>query len=74
MVSIGTGLRHFSTGFDLPRWSAHVSVMRQSIERFCKLMARLLAFPMPTLAVFNGTAWAGGLIFGLCHDARIMNA
>ena len=37
-------------------------------------MARLVAFPMPTLAIFNGTAWAGGLIFGLCHDHRIMNA
>lgn len=36
-------------------------------------MARLLEFPMPTLCVFNGTAWAGGLIWGLCHDYRIMN-
>lgn len=74
MVSIGTGSRHFSTGFDLPKWAANINVMRNCIERFCEIMARLLEFPMPTLAIFNGTAWAGGLIWGLCHDSRIMNA
>lgn len=36
-------------------------------------MARLLEFPMPTMAVFNGTAIANGLFWGLCHDQRIMN-
>ena len=36
-------------------------------------MVRLLEFPIPTMCVFNGTAWAGGLIWGLCHDSRIMN-
>ena len=36
-------------------------------------MARLLSFSMPTMCVLNGTAIAGGYIFGLCHDFRIMN-
>ena len=36
-------------------------------------MARLLEFSMPTMCVFNGTAIAGGYIFGLCHDYRIMH-
>ena len=36
-------------------------------------MARLLEFSMPTMCVFNGNAIAGGYIFGLCHDFRIMN-
>ena len=28
---------------------------------------------MPTLCIFNGNAIAGGYIFGLCHDYRIMH-
>merc|ERR1711957_1088012 len=73
MVTIGTGPRHFSTGFDLSYWAADVKNMRDSISAFNQVMARLLEFPIPTLCVFNGTSWAGGLIWGLCHDYRIMN-
>lgn len=74
MVTLGTGPRHFSTGFDLPYWAEDSKNMRDSISEFCKIMARLLEFPMPTMCIFNGTAFAGGLIWGLCHDNRIMNA
>lgn len=38
------------------------------------MFARLLEFPMPTLVVFNGSAIAGGYIYGLTHDVRIMNS
>ena len=73
MVTIGTGPRTFSSGFDLPYWAKDVENMRASVTRFCELMARLLEFSMPTLAIFNGNTIAGGLIWGLCHDRRIMN-
>ena len=36
-------------------------------------MARLLEFPLPSMCVFNGNAYAGGYLLGVCHDARIMN-
>ena len=74
MVTIGTGSKHFSTGFDLKYWAESADNMRESIGAFNEVMARLLEFPMPTMCIFNGTAWAGGLIWGLCHDTRIMNA
>ena len=74
MITLGTGKRHFSTGFDLPFWAAKVSNMEESILEFDEVMARLLQFSMPTMCIFNGTAYAGGLIWGLCHDYRIMNA
>ena len=73
MVSIGTGKKHFSSGFDLPYWMADFENMKVSIRRFQEIMARLIEFPMPTMCVFNGTAIAGGYIFGLCHDYRIMH-
>ena len=39
---------------------------------FGPVLARLKCFPMPTLAVINGHAYAGGLIFACAHDSRIM--
>ena len=36
-------------------------------------MARLMEFPMVTMCVFNGTAFAGGYFLGLVHDYRIMH-
>ena len=37
-------------------------------------MIRLITFPMPSMCVFNGTAFAGGYFLGLCHDYRTMHA
>ena len=36
-------------------------------------MGRVLEFPIPTLCIFNGNAFAGGFLLGMCFDARIMN-
>ena len=37
------------------------------------LWKRLLAYPMPTLALVNGHAFAGGFMTAMMHDYRIMN-
>ena len=37
-----------------------------------KLYERFLTLPIPTKAVINGHAYAGGLILSLMHDFRIM--
>lgn len=73
LVTIGTGKKLFSTGFDLDYWCVKYENYAESAALFNQLMARLLEFPIPTLCVFNGSALAGGFLFGLCHDARIMN-
>ena len=39
-----------------------------------KVLARILVFPAPTLAVFNGHAFGLGLFLGLACDHRIMMA
>lgn len=74
MVTIGTGKRHFSTGFDLPFWAVSVDNMEGSAQLFAQVLARLLGFPMPTVCIFNGDAYAGGLVWGLSHDFRIGNS
>ena len=37
-------------------------------------MKKVLTLGMPSMCVFNGTAFAGGLILGLMHDFRMMTA
>ena len=73
LVTIGTGAKHFSSGFDLPFWLESFQNLETSICNMTKIHARLLAFPMPTMCVFNGNAIAGGYILGLSHDFRIMH-
>lgn len=74
LVTIGTGSKHFSTGFDLLYWAANFENFKCSIVRFPLLMARIMEFPLPTLCIFNGNAIAGGYLLGLAHESRIMNA
>jgi len=37
------------------------------------LFRKLLAYPMPTIALLNGHAFAGGFMAAMYHDYRIMN-
>ncbi|ETI23820.1 hypothetical protein G647_05626 [Cladophialophora carrionii CBS 160.54] len=37
------------------------------------LWRRLITYPMPTIALINGHAFAGGLMTAMMHDYRIMN-
>ena len=47
---------------------------RAFLARFLTLLARVLAFPVPTVAAMNGHAFAGGGMLALAHDFRVMRA
>jgi enoyl-CoA hydratase/carnithine racemase len=39
-----------------------------------RFLARILAFPIPTIAAMNGHAFAGGAMMTLAHDFRVMRS
>ncbi|RKP19805.1 ClpP/crotonase [Rozella allomycis CSF55] len=41
-------------------------------EQYLPLLYRVLVFPVPTIAVIRGHAFAGGCLIALAHDYRIM--
>lgn len=76
LVSTSEG-KFYSTGLDLP-WLTHLietnkeAELKEFFKSFMDLMIRILLFPLPTIALINGHAAAGGAILALGHDIRIM--
>ncbi|KKF96507.1 Enoyl-CoA hydratase domain-containing protein 2 mitochondrial [Ceratocystis platani] len=63
--------KFFSNGLDLQH---AVSTGRDYwVNYLYKLWARIATYPMPTIALLPGHAFAGGLMLAMYHDYRIMN-
>jgi enoyl-CoA hydratase/carnithine racemase len=74
LVSVGAE-RFYSNGLDLTGLArctrAEGSAVLADLHR---LFARLLAFPVSTVAALNGHAFAAGAMLALAHDFRVMRA
>jgi len=72
LVTVGTG-RFYSTGLDLP-WLMGDGKDQSGgfVARLQEFLARVLVFPIPTVAAINGHAFAGGAMLSLAHDSRLM--
>lgn len=73
VVTIGTGKKNFSTGFDMMPWYKDPALFYPSNVKLQALARRLMMFSLPTMCVFNGNSIAGGYLLGLGFDFRIMN-
>jgi enoyl-CoA hydratase/carnithine racemase len=71
LVTVGLG-RFYSNGLDVEWMGAHADEAARFLASFQALLARVLAFPLPTVAALNGHAYAGGLFLALAHDMRVM--
>jgi enoyl-CoA hydratase/carnithine racemase len=79
LVTASADPKFFSNGLDLD-WIGGLAEHDPDGERaafsdeFMKLMARLITFPVPTVAAVGGHAFGAGMMCALCHDVRIMRA
>ena len=75
LVTVSRG-KHYSDGLDLSYVLSELpdnDAKMAFLKRVDKLFARLLTFPMITVAAVNGHAFAGGMLLALCHDYRVGN-
>lgn len=72
LITTGNG-RFYSNGLDLEQLAQPDGPPGDAIvSRMQRLFARLLGFPLATVAAIDGHAFAGGAMFALAHDARVM--
>lgn len=72
LVTRGSG-SYFSAGLDLG-WMAENDDdgLRELVADMHELLARMLELPVPTVAAIHRHALAGGALFALAHDYRVM--
>src|SRR5882757_2476220 len=64
----------WSNGFDTDWLGAHKGEAPATMVATEKLFARVLTFPIPTIAAIGGHVFAGGVMLALAHDVRLMRA
>eukprot|EP00347_Sterkiella_histriomuscorum_P016128 403354382 len=74
LVSIGANEKLFSSGLDVKYKKATQNYGFELPYQMQHLLNRILLLPIPTLSVINGSALAGGLMYALAHDFRIMKS
>ncbi|WP_092805039.1 enoyl-CoA hydratase-related protein [Rhodococcus globerulus] len=71
LVTTATG-KFYSNGLDLDWLGAHTDKANWYVQQVQSLFARMLTFPMPTVAAVNGHAFGAGAMLGVAHDYRVM--
>jgi len=62
----------YSNGLDTDWWAKNPDKGWNMVSDYVKLLGRLQIFPCPTIAAIEGHAFAGGCMFAMAHDYRIM--
>ncbi len=73
LVTIGGG-KFYSNGLDLEWLMSHSDQAPQYVQDVQELFARVLTFPVPTVAAVNGHAFGAGAMLAMAHDFRVMRA
>lgn len=74
LITTGAG-KFYSNGIDL-EWCNSLTEAEEVVNFLHNLNAfllRIVMFPIPTLAMINGHAFAGGAMLASAHDLRVMN-
>jgi enoyl-CoA hydratase/carnithine racemase len=73
LVTAATG-KAWALGLDLAWIGANPDGVDELVQAMHRLDARMLELPVPTVAAIQGHAFAGGAMFALAHDFRVMRA
>jgi Delta3-Delta2-enoyl-CoA isomerase len=73
LVTKATG-KFWSNGLDLDWLTANTDKAGEYMASVHGLLARVLAFPAPTVAAIQGHCFAAGAMISLAHDFRVMRA
>ncbi|WP_425297271.1 enoyl-CoA hydratase/isomerase family protein [Nocardia abscessus] len=71
LVTIGSG-KFYSNGLDLDWLMANGDRAEWYVSRVQELFARILTFPLPTIAAVNGHTFGAGAMLAIAHDYRVM--
>jgi enoyl-CoA hydratase/carnithine racemase len=71
LVTIGSGGKIFSTGFDLNK--ASENILADYVASY-ELYKKLLSLSVPSLCVMSGHTYAGGLFLAACHDLKVLKS
>jgi enoyl-CoA hydratase/carnithine racemase len=73
LVTTGNG-KFYSNGLDLEWLLSHTDAAERYVTDVHTLFARLLTFPIPTVAALNGHTFGAGAMLAMAHDFRMMRA
>lgn len=73
LVTVSTG-KYYSNGLDTEWLRENPDGAATYLDRVHEVLARLLSFPLPTVAAVNGHAFGAGAMLALAHDFRVMRA
>jgi enoyl-CoA hydratase/carnithine racemase len=71
MTTVASG-KFWCNGFDQDWMAAHPDQVDHLLQDFRELLARLVSFPVPTVAGLQGHAFAAGAMLALAHDFRVV--
>ncbi|KAI9221292.1 ClpP/crotonase-like domain-containing protein [Blastocladiella britannica] len=73
LVTASSSEKFYSNGLDV-MWLFQTGDKYFISDQYLVLLKRVLTFPVITVAAIAGHCFAGGLLFALCHDYRIVRA
>lgn len=71
LITVGVG-KFYTNGLDLDWLMANGDRTQWYVGRVQELLARVLTFPLPTVAAVNGHAFGAGAMLAVAHDFRVM--
>eukprot|EP01128_Nolandella_sp_AFSM9_P002643 TRINITY_DN13020_c0_g1_i1.p1 TRINITY_DN13020_c0_g1~~TRINITY_DN13020_c0_g1_i1.p1 ORF type:complete len:262 (+),score=48.78 TRINITY_DN13020_c0_g1_i1:34-786(+) len=72
LITVGTG-KFFSNGIFVEKSRENAKELARVSDLLYQVLARILVFPLPTIAAINGHAFGAGAMLSFAHDFRVMN-